>query len=1038
MKKFRTIITIFITIWFVLSYCFFSYANTDNSIVNNNVDFNNSTQLENDIIMDSTENIQNNDIINNVIDNEKDYETNNEEKENSINLENDIVLNNNSNIVNNEKSTNLRKTFINDNQLIEDGEYKIRFAKENSKLLSVENNSNVDLRISTNILENRFYISYLGQGCYKIKSLKDGKALDVAWGGKSSGTNVRTYDDNGTDAQKWIIKESTNGTYNIVSKCNNLYLDVAYGSTNEGTNIWVYEKNNSEAQNFIFEKLEHEIGEKTLADGEYRIKFLKDTEKVVTLESNNNIDIRKKSNFYNNKFIISYVGNGYYKIISKGTGYSLDVAWAGIKNGTNVRGYEYNGSDAQLWIIKKLNDGSYNIISKCNDSYLDVAYASPNDGTNISIHEKNNTIAQKFVFEKVEHINSEKTLEDGEYKIAYAKDTNKVIAASENSNIQIVNDNGILSNSFNIKFENGYYSITFVKTNKSLDVAWGKQVNGTNVRTYDSNGTDAQQWIIKQNTNGTYNIISRCNDLYVDVEGASTNSGTNIRTFEANGTISQQFIFKKVNRVIGEKTVEDGLYTIKYAKNNKVVSSYSENVNIYTDKDQRYQKFYIKYLGDGYYKIQLAKNNKVLDVAWAGQSNGTNVRTYESNGTDAQQWIIKKLDDGNYNIISKCNGLYLDVNGAGIEDGTNIQMYEPNDTIAQKFKIEKTELRVLDDGMYEISTSVNKNYLLDVHAAEKVNCTNIQIWQKLDENQQKFNISYYKDGFYIIQAVHSGKCVDVAWAGQGEGTNVQQYEYNTCDSQLWKIIQNSDNTYSFISKCNNKYLTFYNGNVSNGTNVAVYSNTGTNSQKFYINETVSKALTGIDVSYSQGKIDWQHVKNSGIQFAIIRCGYGKNISSQDDSYYLRNVAECQRLGIPYGVYIYSYALDVESAKSEADHTLRLLRQANANPTLGVWFDMEDADGYKSRYGMPSNDTLVNICKTYCDIINQNGYKAGIYASLSWLENQLNDSRLDQYDVWVAHWANQCGYRKSYKIWQYTSKGSVDGILNEVDMDILYR
>lgn len=195
-------------------------------------------------------------------------------------------------------------------------------------------------------------------------------------------------------------------------------------------------------------------------------------------------------------------------------------------------------------------------------------------------------------------------------------------------------------------------------------------------------------------------------------------------------------------------------------------------------------------------------------------------------------------------------------------------------------------------------------------------------------------------------------------------------------------------------------------------------------------------LTGIDVSSHQGRINWSEVKNAGIDFAIIRCGYGQDITSQDDYMFVRNVLDCERLGIPYGVYLYSYALTESDAYSEANHALRLIK--GHNPTLGVWIDIEDADGYKQKYGMPSNETLTNIASIFCDKLIGNGYKAGVYASYSWLVNQLSSPKLDKYDKWVAQWNDSCSYDKKYIMWQFTSKGKVTGILTDVDMDIYYR
>ena len=184
---------------------------------------------------------------------------------------------------------------------------------------------------------------------------------------------------------------------------------------------------------------------------------------------------------------------------------------------------------------------------------------------------------------------------------------------------------------------------------------------------------------------------------------------------------------------------------------------------------------------------------------------------------------------------------------------------------------------------------------------------------------------------------------------------------------------------------------------------------------------------GIDVSSNNGIVNWEQVKNNGYEFAIIRLGYGNDEVRQDDSQFLTNIKECERLGIPYGVYIYSYALNLNNAKSEVSHTLRLLKNVGNNFKYGVWFDMEDADNYKKKNGMPSNEMLVNICYTFCEAIENAGYYTGIYASLSWLNNQLNNSKLDRFDKWVAHWyVDKTSYKKVHSIHQFTDKANING------------
>ena len=187
------------------------------------------------------------------------------------------------------------------------------------------------------------------------------------------------------------------------------------------------------------------------------------------------------------------------------------------------------------------------------------------------------------------------------------------------------------------------------------------------------------------------------------------------------------------------------------------------------------------------------------------------------------------------------------------------------------------------------------------------------------------------------------------------------------------------------------------------------------------------AKRGLDVSHNNGSVDWQAIKNAGFgDFAILRAGYGGNYTNQDDKQFERNIRECERLGIPYGIYLYSYALNTNDAKNEVEHILRLAKKCGKNFKYGIWFDMEDADNYKKKHGMPSNSALVDICYTFCLAVEQAGYFTGIYASKSWLENQLKSSKLDRFAKWLAQWSSKPTYSGSYVIWQYTSSQMING------------
>lgn len=191
------------------------------------------------------------------------------------------------------------------------------------------------------------------------------------------------------------------------------------------------------------------------------------------------------------------------------------------------------------------------------------------------------------------------------------------------------------------------------------------------------------------------------------------------------------------------------------------------------------------------------------------------------------------------------------------------------------------------------------------------------------------------------------------------------------------------------------------------------------------------AVKGIDVSEFQTNVNWDKVKQDGIKFAIIRCGYGMNNSSQDDIEFERNIKECERLNIPFGIYLISYANTIAKAKSEAEHVLRLVKGHNAS--LGLWYDIED----NKTSGKVSKKTLTNIINTFCNSIKGAGYKVGIYASLNWLDNKIEKQIKEDYPIWVAQYYSKCEYEGEYVIWQYTSSGVVDGITGNVDMNYLY-
>ncbi|MGX8834754.1 GH25 family lysozyme [Amedibacillus sp. YH-ame6] len=190
-------------------------------------------------------------------------------------------------------------------------------------------------------------------------------------------------------------------------------------------------------------------------------------------------------------------------------------------------------------------------------------------------------------------------------------------------------------------------------------------------------------------------------------------------------------------------------------------------------------------------------------------------------------------------------------------------------------------------------------------------------------------------------------------------------------------------------------------------------------------------IRGIDVSEHNGVINWENMKAQGLSFVIIRSSWGHFV---EDKQFRRNVKECDRLRIPYGLYHYSYVSNKEEMKVEADGFIGLCK--SCKPLYPCYIDMEDADGWKASLNV-RNEMNVETCYYTCDALEQAGFYAGIYANLDWLTNRINSSRLDRFDKWVAQWAITNSYSLPYGMWQYTSDGSIPGHNGRLDMDYAY-
>ena len=198
---------------------------------------------------------------------------------------------------------------------------------------------------------------------------------------------------------------------------------------------------------------------------------------------------------------------------------------------------------------------------------------------------------------------------------------------------------------------------------------------------------------------------------------------------------------------------------------------------------------------------------------------------------------------------------------------------------------------------------------------------------------------------------------------------------------------------------------------------------------------------GVDASGYDGELDWDALKAAGIDFAILRCGEVHRNYSTDESgldiYFVRNRSECERLGIPYGIYYRSHATTVDEAASEAEHAVALI--AGSDPVYPVYLDIEDSDMAST----DNNALFAQMTRVFCERLAAEGYKPGVYGSLYWFNTFFTDAEFDRWPRWVADWKDPdddvlesplCRYAGDYTMWQATSFGVLPGFNGHCDIN----
>ena len=935
-------------------------------------------------------------------------------------------------------------------QEIEEGIYEIYTGVSGTKVIDIAGGSkkdgaNVDIYERGNQGNQKIRIKKNEDGTYMLIALHSNKVLDVEGSGKKNGTNVCQYKNYGGEGQKWYMEPCGEGYYHIISKVNGLYLDVTGGLGRDGQNIEVWRGNGGKGQKF---KLVKEItrGEKTIENGIYYLKAGVAENRLLEVpnsETRNEEEIRigAKNEKANQKFQVMYNQDGTYTITALHSGKALDVRYGSGKNKGIIQQYGKHGKDSQKWIIVKNSDNTYSIIAKCSGLAIDVEAGSTKVGAKVQTYRYHGNKSQKFRFQACEVETGSQSVEDGTYRILSKGNVNRVMTVEGGSiaNGAKIRLNENVKNSSQQKFAieyigNGYYKIRGKKSNKVLTVESANPRVGSEVKQEEDKNADSQKWILKKYKEGVYGIISKCGNLYVNVE-----NGQEIRLRGETDLKEQQFVL--VNETVRNKgkQIENGVYQI-VTKGNKVIDiaggSYKNvgNALIWNNTKVQQQKYQITRIGNTeYYKIIAVHSGKSLDIEGGNTNPGANVIQYTYGGTANQQWIIKEVGEGYYEIISKESGLCLDVTGGQISKaGANLELWYHNGADAQKFKF--IPIPMISNDSYQISTKINANQYLDIAASSQADNGNLQVWSKNNANNQIFRVENIDKHNYRIIARHSNKVLTVA-----TNKNVVQATDVNAENQKWSFEPAGNGYYQIKSNATGYYLHI------NGSNVQVAPKQSLANQMFKLNTLPQRK--GIDVSEHNGLINWEFVKRSGVEFAIIRVGYRgyRTGAFAEDRYFKMNMEGAKKAGLKIGVYFFSQAVNEAEAREEANWTVNKIKSTGYANDIDypIIIDTELSGGNPpGRADALNVQTRTAVCRTFCETVKSRGYRPMIYASRDWFYHHLDMTQLNQYEIWVAHYTgspqNLTNYKHHYEIWQYTSNGQVMGVQGRIDLNISYQ
>lgn len=497
----------------------------------------------------------------------------------------------------------------------------------------------------------------------------------------------------------------------------------------------------------------------------------------------NNVNIGKGTvtiigvNMFTGKLTLTFdiikdeMTNGTYEIISSmNNNKVLDIQNGSLNSGAYVQLYDWNGSVAQQYNIRKNQNGYYTIQNIGSRLYLGVQadWNSMQSGNRLVQGVNASSKSGQFIIAR----NS-----NGYWVISSAWDSRFVVdlngAKLNNENkIQMYTENGSGAQAWKLlkigktreelddlavnnrnNLSDGIYTInSSLNSTFVLDVNGGSKANFGNIQLYKNNGTVAQGWKVNHDSKGYVTFINVGSGKAIDVKNGYSQNEQNISQYDSNNTYAQKWIIVKdgdgfkIVSALNDNFVLDlsngqvkNMANIQLYKANGTSAQrwYFQTYESIRQKMDKMAKQYNAKIEEGTYIISTASNpNYSLDVKYGSTNRGANVWLYSTNETTAQQWVLKKDSVGYITFVNVGSNKALDVSNGKAGNGSNIQQYDVNDTSAQKWITKKNT-----DGTLTFVSALDYNYVLDISNGKIVNTQNIQLYQSNGTNAQKFKLT---------------------------------------------------------------------------------------------------------------------------------------------------------------------------------------------------------------------------------------------------------------------------------------------------------